>query len=476
MRFINKIAAAGVAVVAAFAVVTALLVLSGPSPVKRAEAAAIYVTPSSTSTVADGTNTVNYVVTMTLDSGYLTAGTMTATTVLGNWRDSGTKTTSYQCLALGACSSGVTLVLDVGTTKGTNTVVVSGSGLVATDNTAEFTVAVSSGNPTSIAVTGGARHAALSSGAIGYTSPTLKNTLTITVTDTNGLGVNSRTLLVTTDKGGLLSSGTCASTSTAKSVTVGPTATTSTGTAGRTSVVFCPSRTAGQTGDATITITDSVIVAVSAETTATSVKEPVSAGITITAPDSLDRGASGSVSVTANDANGVPVARNHTITITANAGVDTGTGSCVLTPSGALVFSPLDSGTVSTTLSVVGPVTNCLLTATVTGGTGPTTAAVATALVEVNDPDEVVVEAAAAGVSGGDPVAAGGNGFRSVDGASNVGDVADAACANGDPLSLSVPQDDGSFDKYYPATPIISDLESSDALADGSVIHATCNA
>ena len=478
MRFINKIAAAGVAVVAAFAVVTALLVFSGPSPVKRADAQAIGITPSATTVVADGTNTVNYVVTMTLDSGYLTAGTMTATTVLGNWRDTGIKTTSYQCLALAACSSGITLVLDVGTATGTNTVVLSGSALVATESTVVFTVAVSAGNPTTITVSGGGRVSALSSGTIGYTSPTLGNTLTITVKDTNSVGVNSRNLLVTTDKGGLLSSGTCASTSTNKSISVGPTATSGT-TAGRTSVVVCPSRTAGQTGEATVTINDSVITSVKVTATAIFAKEPISAGLTVTAPATMVTGDSGAVTVTALDVNDQPIARGHTITITANAGVTTGSGSCVLTPSGALAFSPLDSATVATTLSVVGPVTNCLLTVTVTGGTGPTTAAVTTASIPVT---AIVVEAAeeetpaASGISGGDAIEAGASGFRSVDGDSTVDDVATAACANGDALSLSDPQDYGSFLKYYPATAIISDLEGTDALSDGDVIHATCNA
>ena len=118
MRFINKIAAAGVAVVAAFAVVTALLVLSGPSPVKRADAQVtnheividrleIRLSPVRTSWTAthkyeveaDGTNTVGYRIVVTSGGG-LPPGTMTATTVLGNWRDSGTKTTTYECLGL----------------------------------------------------------------------------------------------------------------------------------------------------------------------------------------------------------------------------------------------------------------------------------------------------------------------------------------------------------------------------------------
>ena len=81
----------------------------------------------------------------------------------------------------------------------------------------------------------------------------------------------------------------------------------------------------------------------------------------------------------------------------------------------------------------------------------------------------------AQGVSG-DPVAAGSNGFRSVDGDSNVGDVATAACAGGDTLSMSVPLDGGGFNKYFPATPIISDLDAADPLSDGTVIHVACNA
>ncbi len=74
----------------------------------------------------------------------------------------------------------------------------------------------------------------------------------------------------------------------------------------------------------------------------------------------------------------------------------------------------------------------------------------------------------------GSAVAPGWSGFRAVDRDSTVVAAA-AACANGDPLSMSVPLDGGGFLKFFPATPIISDLDATDALSDGTVIHAVCN-
>ncbi len=211
--------------------------------------------------------------------------------------------------------------------------------------------------------------------------------------------------------------------------------------------------------------------------TVTFAEKPISAGLMVTTPDSLQRGGSGTVTVTANDVNGNPVARGHTITIDASAGLASGGGACTLTPPARRCPSARsDSATVSTTLSTVGPVTECQLVVSVDG---VIPAAITTVIVPVTVAGTTAVTptapTTAQGVSG-DPVAAGSNGFRSVDGDSNVGDVATAACAGGDTLSMSVPLDGGGFNKYFPATPIISDMDAADPLSDGTVIHVACNA
>ena len=319
----------------------------------------------------------------------------------------------------------------------------------------------------------------------------------MTVENAEGVGVNERTLVVTIDKGGLLLKETpaveeimaddddedivaaaavaavlCGAKSNVQTIELDTS--TMGGVAGRTSVVVCPSRT--ETGEATISIVDSLEASVTATATVTFATEPSSAGLIVTAPPSLERGGSGIVTVTANDENGIPIVHGHMVDMTAKAGLTSGFGECTLTPPGPLTLSPPDSAPVSAVLSTVGPVTECQIVVNVTG--------FATAITTVTIP---VIEAGttavtptapttAQGVSGGDPVAAGSDGFRSVDGDSNVGDVATAACAGGDTLSMSVPLDGGGFNKYFPATPIISDMDAADPLSDGTVIHVACNA
>jgi hypothetical protein len=215
--------------------------------------------------------------------------------------------------------------------------------------------------------------------------------------------------------------------------------------------------------------------------TVTFAEKPISAGLMVTTPDSLERGGSGTVTVTANDVNGNPVARGHKIIMVATAGLTSGFGACILTPPAAppadpLAFSPADSATVSTTLSTVGPVTECQIVVSVTGFATAITTVTIPVIAAGTTTVTPTAPTTAQGVSGGDPVAAGSDGFRSVDGDSNVGDVATAACAGGDTLSMSVPLDGGGFHKYFPSTPIISDLDAADPLSDGTVIHVACNA
>ena len=136
----------------------------------------------------------------------------------------------------------------------------------------------------------------------------------------------------------------------------------------------------------------------------------------------------------------------------------TGAGFCIVTPSSepgsGLAFSPLDSATVSTTLSVVGPVTNCLLTAQVDGGTAAviTTNVLVTEAAAAETPEPIV--APAAGFTGTAP-ASGQIGLLGVTGAPTADElVTDLTAAGCTPESLAILVA-GVWNIYIPGAPAV---------------------
>ncbi len=337
---------------------------------------ALRISPSTTTTAADGVTTMTY--TVLLDSAVVaqmpTIAEFLISTTLGRWRDNRESVIRYLCVTTSDCGAARTLVLETGQVPGKNTVVATVVGFSAVNVAVTFTSAVSGQQPSRIATLSGEGFVSAKSTSTYPVSPTDKVNLHLAVVDAVDVGVNGRLLVVTTDKGAVKAfvdgAETCTGADTAKSVTIGPTSTSTSFGAGWTAVVVCPSF--AEAGEVTLTVTDAANRFITRDVGMIFARQPVSEGITIGAPRELDIGQLATITVTAQDAAGNPIARDHTIELIATAGVSEGQGACVVTPGGVgenIEFSPPDSASISATLVAVGPVTSCLVTAKVTGGT-----------------------------------------------------------------------------------------------------------
>ena len=302
MRFFNKIAGAGVAF--SIATVAAVwLLLSGPA--QNASAAAV----GSIFLVCPDTATAGASQTITCNLGFDTASTyseganvdgveVTVTTVLGTWAANNQSSLTFQCGNIGVvdnCTNNLTLVLNVGTSTGTNTVVASAGGAVDTE---EVTV----GAATSSDPTASISFLFLSHDNVGYTSslagfnPLINGAFAIfMMKDANGTGVAANRLVEFTVDGGVLFKmdnvfantaestleDTCDSTSGKGTTVIDDTYTSSTTGAGSTIVVFCANSGASG-GSVTITATVVDNPTLTATKTINVSKKPGSADITAT--------------------------------------------------------------------------------------------------------------------------------------------------------------------------------------------------